>query len=329
VRTLALVGYGLRLGVDNGMLVVTGRGVEGKKRFSPVDIDEIIVNGGVSLTSKALRLAAESGIPIYIICGRGELLSTLHPAYAVKTVESRRGQYKAHDTIEGLYITRCLVKSKILNQKNCIEKLYSLSNEKPREAIEYLNEKAGEAEKTPWMGGDWRRRLRHVEAEAARMYWSTLSLVLPGKLGFEGRNPDSQDPFNTSLNYLYAILYGRGFTSLVIAGLDPYAGVFHVDKSGRESLVYDFTDPLKPVIDYMLARSFMKGLEIRVEDGFLDQESKQELLKLNTSINKVRVKLGSGAAVFFEDSIRILAFKLSRYFRNPSSLDESFTLDWG
>ncbi len=55
-----------------------------------------------------------------------------------------------------------------------------------------------------------------------------------------------------ALNYAYAILYNEASDALILAGLDPYAGFLHTDRSGKQSLTYDYSDTYKPLIDRAL-----------------------------------------------------------------------------
>ncbi len=225
-------------------------------------------------------------------------------------------------------MARCLVSAKILNQAHAIRLLsqYREEREAWRRLVERLRDKAGEAEAVEG-GEDWRNRLRHVEAEAARVYWSGLSLLLRERVEFPGRDPGAGDVVNTSLNYLYAILYSKAYYRLLVSGLDPYGGIFHVDKSGRRSLVYDFTEPFKPLLDHRLAQALLQGRVPRVEGGMLDDESRKMLVTLFHDAMAMRVRTGDGVPRSLEEALGVLAFKLSRMFLGTMSC-ESFRMTW-
>ena len=61
------------------------------------------------------------------------------------------------------------------------------------------------------------------------------------------------------------------FKSLLIAGLDPYVGFLHAEKSGRPSLVLDFMEQWRPRIDAVVAK-IHDGLE--AEGGLLTHQSR-------------------------------------------------------
>ena len=106
-----------------------------------------------------------------------------------------------------------------------------------------------------------------AEASAAGAYWSAYR----GVTGFPGRGQEGGDPVNAALNYGYGVLKALCFKSLLIAGLDPYVGFLHVEKSGRPSLVLDFMEQWRPRVDAVVA-GIREGLE--VENGLLTHQSR-------------------------------------------------------
>ena len=162
-----------------------------------------------------------------------------------------------------------------------------------------------------------RERIRSIEAEAARVYWRGLARVVPGELGFNGRIPRGGDPFNTALSYGYAVLYGVVERGLVYAGLDPYMGVLHADKSGRPSLVYDVSDMFKPVaVDYVLATGAGR-LDLSLENGLLSLESRRSVAKavLEGLGRRLRCR-GCKRPMALGDAVVEHSWRLARSFRD-------------
>ena len=114
----------------------------------------------------------------------------------------------------------------------------------------------------------------------------------------------------------------------MIAGLDPYAGIFHTDKSGRMSLVYDFTDPFKPLVDYHLSRQLLKNTEIILEDCMLTQESKKKLLWIFNSMLHKKVKSMLNDYFSFDEALSSFSHRLAKMFRD-SRVSMLFYLKWG
>ncbi|MBU7018228.1 MAG: CRISPR-associated endonuclease Cas1, partial [Theionarchaea archaeon] len=93
---------------------------------------------------------------------------------------------------------------------------------------------------------DVRQSLQGFEGNSSRIYWTSLSATFPPDLGFQGRaGRYAQDPINSMLNYGYGILQGEVLRAIHFAGLDPYGGYLHVDRSGRSSLVFDLMEEFR------------------------------------------------------------------------------------
>jgi CRISPR-associated endonuclease Cas1 len=56
------------------------------------------------------------------------------------------------------------------------------------------------------------------------------------------------DPVNACLSLCYALLTRTCATALEIAGLDPWAGIYHADRPGRPALALDFMEPFRPIL---------------------------------------------------------------------------------
>ncbi len=99
--------------------------------------------------------------------------------------------------------------------------------------------------------------LRGLEGTAGRLYFETLSYVLPNDYQFNGRSSrPALDAFNAFLNYAYGILYSKTEKSLIIAGIDPYLGFLHRDDYNQLSMVYDFIEPYRIYADEVVFRLF-------------------------------------------------------------------------
>ena len=88
------------------------------------------------------------------------------------------------------------------------------------------------------------------EGNASKNYFSVLAELIPLNYKFEGRSSrPAKDPFNAMLNYGYGILYSKVERALIIAGLDPYLGIFHSDNYKKKSFVFDFIEPYRILVD--------------------------------------------------------------------------------
>src|SRR5262249_36108069 len=113
----------------------------------------------------------------------------------------------------------------------------------------------------PWLGT--LDGLRIYEGQAARAYfaaWAGWPLcwgkadgkrVPPHRLSARDRSSPvspgdngrrAVDPLNAVLNYAYALLEGQCRQALTQIGFDVACGFLHLDKLGRDSLVYDLME---------------------------------------------------------------------------------------
>jgi len=112
---VAVNGYGVFLGTRNRMIYVkTG---DEEKLISAGNVDRIFVtSGGVSLSSSLLRFASENGIDIIVLNSNGSIAGIFRPLLKKANVRVRKEQYAAQEDCRGLYLAKCFVRGKILNQ---------------------------------------------------------------------------------------------------------------------------------------------------------------------------------------------------------------------
>jgi CRISPR-associated protein Cas1 len=277
-NVLVVASPGARLGVRRGVVYVFTR--DGRKEPVTADTELVLVLAGRTVVSaRALRRLAEMGVRVLVMGQRGQVVAELRPVDRVnRTVEARIAQYRAKVTGAALRYAASMVKAKIVNQARLLRYLAKSRRETWLRDESYRVEdyayRVDEAVQEGRLSPDL---LRNLEAQAARRYWQLVAAVLPKELGFTGREPRGDDPFNKALSYGYAILYGLCYDALIVAGLDPYAGFLHADRSGRESLVYDFSDPFKPVaVDYVLLTRYDPQLFDTVH-GALSYEARKAI----------------------------------------------------
>lgn len=125
---------------------------------------------------------------------------------------------------------------------------------------------------------DVRGQIMSVEGRAGNHYWEGIKALTCDRIVFPGReHRGAEDPVNSILNYGYGMLYQQVETALILAGLDPFGGFLHVDRSGKESLVYDFVEEFRQqVVDRVVVALINKGFLIKMEDGMLTVETRRQ-----------------------------------------------------
>lgn len=318
VRTIVVSGYGVKISAKKETFLITDPSK--KIRVSPSDIDQIIiVSGGVSITSRAIRLAMKHMIDILFLDSRGSPWARIYMSEPTATVSARRAQYTAYLNGDGKRIAVEIVRCKLMNQAGFLKSLKrrGLLSGSDYLLIEELAKRIDPG------------NILKIEAEAAHIYWQNIASVLPRDIGFTGRDHDAQDLFNISLNYSYAILYSLAWRYLVIAGLDPYAGFIHKDRSGRESLVYDFSEMFKSsLVDKTLVELFRSGFRPRVSNGLIDRADRSVLVsRIVEALNRVVREENDHNPKTLEQAMRACALRLASSLRS-NSLFRGFVEKW-
>ncbi|MDD6651802.1 MAG: type II CRISPR-associated endonuclease Cas1 [Eggerthellales bacterium] len=89
----------------------------------------------------------------------------------------------------------------------------------------------------------------NAEGAAARLYFQYLH---------PGLNRRSDDPFNSALNYGYAIVRALVARSLVTTGFIPSFGIHHQSQLNAFNLADDFIEPFRPMVD-LIALQVVNG----------------------------------------------------------------------
>lgn len=316
MKTLLVTGYGVRLRFRKGIIVVESR--NGVQEVPLADLEQVVVaTSGVWFSSKLVRKLAEHGVDFVVLDSRGYPVGRLYPPFVNRTVETRRAQYLAYSTHRGVHVAREIAHAKIANQAGLLRRYYYYTRiDDLRECAEKVADAAARARRAEGSLERAREELRTVEAEAARIYWSCYAFLLPRELGFEGRDQDSSDPVNVSLNYAYGVLYGECWKALVLAGLDPYAGFLHVDRSGKPVLAFDYVEMFRFAADASLLAAFRRGWKPAVSSGLLDYESRRRIVEsLVRFMEETKGFYGDENPVNLRQIMKKVAFALASYLR--------------
>ncbi len=287
---LAVVFTPYRLSIRHGVLRVYDRdgGLTGEIPVSDLDM-LVIIGRGVGLSSGLLLVLGRIDVPV-VIHGRDSDVFLYRP-YSVTLPLTRFNQYRvSRDPELSLIYSIYFIKGKLRGFKNLMKYLISKGIvggcDEYLEGIDNALEKVNSVESID--------RLRNVEAEGSRSFWRCISGLFE-KYDFPGRIPRNRDVVNRSIDYAYSILYGYIFHALIAAGLDPYAGFMHNLRSGRPSLVYDFSEQYKPFIIHTVIYSVNRLKDPKItEEGLLDPQSISYISKIIHSwINKRRRNIGS------------------------------------
>ena len=126
------------------------------------------------------------------------------------------------------------------------------------------------------------------EGNISVLYWDSVRLILD--IPFEKRvTYGAKDIVNSSLNYGYAILYGKIQHSLVYAGLSLNISFLHSLDQYKPTLTFDMIEEFRTfIVDRTIISMINKDEPIKLgNDGLLTKSSRQLISK------NIKEKLGS------------------------------------
>lgn len=299
---------------ENRFVVKTG---EKKEEYSADDIEQIIIASPSSFSEGVVKLAIEKNIDIVFTSFFGKPFARIYPCTLGGTTLTRREQAKAYFDERGLQIVKMFLDGKIKNQLFLIKRLNKTRQNIFAQEIEKFEQHIQKFEEILLKDLDKNRStLLGYEGYAAALYFSCLNKVA----SFEKREPKSQDIFNIALNYGYGILYSEVERACILAGLDPYLGFLHVDRYGKPSMVLDFVEQFRPIVDRAIINLFVRkqisneDLETIGEGIILAKEGRKKILEevlksLSFKVHYIDKKL-SISQIILEQGREIVRFLL-------------------
>jgi len=281
---LFVSGFGLYVGKKSERVEVR----KGKSVCAQVPLmrlqEIVIASRGISFSSDLLQELCERGIRIACLTSAGKPFALITSPMLTATVETRRAQFAAYQSERGAELCRWIVAGKLHNQEKLL-RYFAKSREGARKdalekgatALRRLRKAALAAEgNTP---DEVRGEVMGLEGTGGRLYWQQIGNMLPDELGFEGRtHQGATDGVNAALNYGYGILTAHVWGAVMNAGLEPFAGFMHVDRSGKPSLVLDLMEEFRqPVVDRAIFSWLNKGGVLTLQKGMLDAASKENV----------------------------------------------------
>ncbi|MDG4594578.1 MAG: CRISPR-associated endonuclease Cas1 [Candidatus Contendobacter sp.] len=235
-----LEGHALRVEQPDGVLQRVPLGMLGM----------VVVHGAPAVTCDVWRELSERGIPAVLVPTRGRGDVAWLGSGLSNTIQLRRQQHqRAGDPVAVLAIARQLVGLKLRYQRRLAVGAATWCAMPPTTPIQALLDTfdgklanlAGALDIPAVMG---------FEGSAAAAWYDWLATSLPPAWGFAGRNRrPPRDPVNALLSLGYTLLGGEMLGAVQAAGLDPALGFLHGVVPGRESLVLDLIEPLRPGVD--------------------------------------------------------------------------------
>ena len=288
-KVLLLSPYGRFLGYCNMSFVVKGK--RGEKKVPFYKVGEIILQTGNSVSVGALSSAGFWGVDVMVMSASGRPVSSMVSLDDFSHVGTRVAQYEAYKN-RAKGIAKIFLLGKIRGQTLLLQKYGLEFKELP--LIDF--------------GGcldDVRHRWNSLESKYSRFYFSRIFKLFPKFLQINRREGfRAYDGTNNLLNFCYMFLGWKVFRALIKAKLEPFLGFLHKVQENRPSLVCDFQELYRYLMDNFIIeyskkltkkdfeKHFVKGrFNRKTPRVYLDHEKTNRLVEALTEYFKSRVEV--------------------------------------
>ena len=338
---------------NGSQLIVSGLGVSLGKRGERIivrlrrrtlfelpfhDLQHVhIASRGVSLSSDLVRELSVQGVKLVFSDSRGEPVAMLSAPTLTGTIAVRRAQLAAETNGRGIELAHAFVGAKIKNQEKLLRYFAKgINKADPSHAQEVVSladtvkkQRTYLRSRLPNDLNEARATLMGWEGTAGRIYWQGVATLVGERLSFPGRHEPrgARDPLNSAINYGYGLLYSHVWSAALNAGLEPFAGFLHSDRSGKPSFVLDLVEEFRqPVVDRAVLSGVRLGKPLVVKDGRLDQNSKGWIAQ--RTIDRLRsTEPHRGKHYEIRSIIQMQARSAASFLRNGSPY-RPFTFRW-
>ena len=329
---LVVAEHGAKIGKEGKRLYVSYPSTESPTNYVPIiKLEQLIIESKVSLTSGAIDLLTTNGVPTLFFRG-GKPVGILHSYVAHGTVATRRAQILAYETPLGTNFVIDALKGAITNKRNLLRRITKNRqlSEKSESIIKSkidLLDKYLESDLSHFLDKKAiyvRDSIFAFEGAAAEAYFAAIKEIISSNFNFKDRNRrPPRDPINSMLSYAYSILTMKVLSGVLIAGLEPYAGFLHADRSGKPSFVLDLIEEFRqPIVDRLILR--LEGKSEVTPDDFevqgeyckmKDPFKKHFLTELLDTFTQIEKNDQTGKSMSFEQHIIYQARAAGKFFR--------------
>lgn len=249
------------------------------------NVDQVVLVGGVNLSTPAARTLLEQGTEVTLLSGGGKFQGSLVPGFT-KNSALRLAQYGTfYNEEKRLNLARQFVKGKLGNMRTMLMRYNREHNnqsiaESIRRIAVYMAGAAGARDLQKLLG---------LEGMASREYFRVLGILIRPDIPFDfsrrNRRPP-EDPVNAMLSFGYTLLVKDCLAAAYKAGFDPYVGFYHQPVYGRPALALDIMEEFRPVVADSVVLSLLnrgtmgeKDFEYNLGGCFLNQNGRKKFYR--------------------------------------------------
>ena len=305
-KILVLNSYGRYLGYSGMNFIVRDKNRATEKELPFYKVGEIILQSGNAVSTGALASAGFWGMDVMILTSAGRPVATMKALDDFSHVKTRICQFKAYDNRKGVEIAKQLVLGKIEAQTLMLKKhkLVPFNTLKipSKDQIGLLY--AENVDKI-------RNKLHGVEAKYSQHYFGQIITLFPKQLRKNWKKREgfrAYDELNNLFNFCYEYLKWKIYRALIKAKLEPFLGFLHKTFENRPSLVCDFQEIYRCLVDDFLiryAKTLKRGdFEKKYERGHYNKKTPRMYLN-HSNTNSLVEKLSK----YFEFKVDVPRIK--------------------
>jgi CRISPR-associated protein Cas1 len=219
-------------------------------------IEEVQLTSGNSISTGALVTLGFWGVDCIFLTQRGHPVAVLRSLTDDSHVGTRICQYEALSNGKGLEIAKQFVLGKLSGYDELLKKhgLRRLDSLRYSEQVKSLDEKSLKT---------LQNKLTSIEGRFSNQYFTQIMQLFPAPFRPEHRRTfKAYDGLNNLLNLAYRILSWKVHMSLIRSKLEPYLGFLHSVQWGTPSLVCDFQELYRYLVDDFVV-DFCKGVNAK------------------------------------------------------------------
>lgn len=277
-KTIYVKKQGTQVGLKNGRIDVREEG-EVLSSFPEEQINTVNIFGGVNFTTPFIKKCNKNEITVNYFTIHGKYEGSFIPRKNT-IARVRRKQCTIEEDTER-DIVQQIVRAKIRNMRTILMRKGVKNTKKLKKVLSTLKE-----ESLP------KATLRAREGEATDYYFQELDQTLHEGWTFEKRTRrPPQDHINSLLSLTYTMLKNEVLSGIRQYNLDPFIGVFHVDRHGRPSLALDLMEEFRPLfadtfVMRLVNRRTLQHKDFRKNNHLKDQKFSTYLEKWENYMNE-------------------------------------------
>ena len=227
-------------------------------------LSAVVCFGHIGLSAPLMHRLAEGGIALVLLDDNGRFKARIEGAVSGNVLLRQAQFQRVADAAFTLDMARACVAGKIKNTRQVLQRgaREAKSDDEAKTLARLADDLAASLRALPAAAS--LDALRGLEGEAARQYFSGLSLLVrPDQreaFAMDGRTRrPPRDRFNAVLSFLYAMWMNDCRSALEAAGLDPQVGFLHALRPGRAALALDLMEEFRPWADRLALTLINRG----------------------------------------------------------------------